>query len=100
MESGARDGWKLIDLPSAWFSCIYSIYPSKKCYQDSLDLDRYGFGLVLIFKVWFGRYVESLAQFGGQVEVRTARHTQHLPLFLRMLGKKLLDTQCHLQFHY
>ncbi len=36
--------------------------------------------------------MESLAQFGGQVEVRTARHTQHLPLFLRMLGKKPLDT--------
>jgi hypothetical protein len=26
------------------------------------------------------------------VEVRTGRHTQHLPLFLRMLGKKPLDT--------
>ncbi len=79
-------------------SISHTVYTT--CYQDSSNLDHYGFGLVLILKVWFGRYVESLAQFGGQVEVRTARHTQHLPLFLRMLGKKLLDTQCHLQLHY
>ena len=32
-------------------------------------------------------YVETVAQFGGMVEVRTGRRSQHLPVFIRMLDK-------------
>ena len=32
-------------------------------------------------------YVSTVAQFGGLVEVRTGRRTQHLPIFVRMLDK-------------
>lgn len=33
------------------------------------------------------RYVESVSEFGSLVEVRTGRHSQHLPIFVRMLDK-------------
>ena len=32
-------------------------------------------------------YVSAVAQFGNLVEVRTGRHSQHLPIFVRMLDK-------------
>ena len=32
-------------------------------------------------------YVTATAQFGGLVEVRTGRRSQHLPIFVRMLDK-------------
>merc|ERR1719219_1193636 len=32
-------------------------------------------------------YVTTVSQFGGMVEVRTGRRTQHLPIFVRMLDK-------------
>jgi alpha-glucosidase (family GH31 glycosyl hydrolase) len=37
--------------------------------------------------IYSTRYVEHVARFGGMVEVRTARHSQHLPIFVRMLDK-------------
>jgi len=37
--------------------------------------------------IYSTRYVEHVAKFGGMTEVRTARHTQHLPIFVRMLDK-------------
>ena len=32
-------------------------------------------------------YVNTVSQFGGLVEVRTGRRSQHLPVFVRMLDK-------------
>ncbi|XP_063215591.1 myogenesis-regulating glycosidase-like isoform X2 [Bacillus rossius redtenbacheri] len=43
--------------------------------------------LSLVPNVFTNRYVETVSQFGGMVEVRSARRTQKLPIFLRMLDK-------------
>ena len=32
-------------------------------------------------------YAETAAEFGGMIEVRVGRNTQHLPVFVRMLDK-------------
>ena len=37
--------------------------------------------------VFSSSYVEACAQFGPMVEVRTGRHSQHLPVWVRMLDK-------------
>ena len=34
------------------------------------------------------RYAEAVSYFGNQIEVRTGRRSQNLPIFVRMLDKK------------
>ncbi|CAH0390714.1 unnamed protein product [Bemisia tabaci] len=45
------------------------------------------------------KYVELAAKFGSMVEVRAAKRTQHLPIFVRMIDRESLWGYKHLGLH-
>nr|CAD7257000.1 unnamed protein product [Timema shepardi] len=55
-----------------------SFMPQLPVLNASLDLNP---------SIFTTRYVETVSQFGSQIEVRSARRTNRLPIFLRMLDK-------------
>nr|CAD7456726.1 unnamed protein product [Timema tahoe] len=55
-----------------------SFMPQLPVLNASLDLNP---------SIFTTKYVETVSQFGRQIEVRSARRTNRLPIFLRMLDK-------------
>ena len=63
------------------------IYTLALIYMLGVNISGCTLRIYKILSTYLFRYVEHVAKYGGMVEVRTARHTQHLPIFVRMLDK-------------
>nr|CAD7569231.1 unnamed protein product [Timema californicum] len=87
-EGNASSGIRNVDWSLATKSSAISRLEGTRCRTSAGDQAVSGQSTVRVEpKTMRGKYVETAARFGNQIEVRTARRTQSLNIFLRMLDK-------------